>query len=118
MFSFNKCSHCRGCMSCDLYLSPEYWLGTALFGGILFAGFSWGFVFFIIFILVWEFGYWIYTGYKNKPWDCAARVGIVLAALLGFIMGRTLHNKADHCKDYNDFKNYMNDCFKECGWKE
>ena len=117
MFSFNKKSHLKQCMRCDLYFSPEYWLGAALFGGILFSGTSLGFIFFLIFIFSWEIGYWIYTGYRNTPWDCTARVGIVLGALLGFIMGRTMHNMADHCKDYNDFKCRMNSYCKECGWK-
>ena len=116
MLCFHKCNHCRSCMRCDLYLSPEYALGMSFFGGILFAGFSWGFIYFLLFLFAWEIGYWIYTGYNDALWDCTTRVGLVLAALWGFIMGRTLHDKADCCKDYNNFKDDMNFYFKECGW--
>ena len=104
-------------MRCDLYLNPEYWLGASLFGGILFGGISWGFVYFLIFLFVWEIGYWIYTGYKDIIWDLKTRIGIVLAALLGFLMGRSLHDTCHPSGDYKEFKNDMDGYFKACGWK-
>ena len=117
-FNFNKCDHCKRCMRCDLYLSPEWAFLISILLGALFAGYSWGFVYAILFLLIWEIGYYIYTGYADKSWNWVERLGLVLGALFGFIIGRTLHHKADHAQDYNDFKSDMRYYFRECGWMD
>lgn len=114
-FNTNKCLHCSNCVKCDIYYDPIFYLIFSLLGGILFSGVSWGIVYFIIFLFIWEIGYWIYTGYHDDVlWTPQIRVGVVFAALLGFIIGRTLHNIADHSDDYNKFWEDFDYCFEDC----
>ena len=117
IFNFNltrSCLHCSKCIKCDLWHDPIYALLAAVMGGILFAGFSWGFVYFLIFLFIWEILYWIYTGYDDtKIWSPQIRVGLVLGALFGFIVGRTFHNCDDFRKDYNDFWDFIDECYAE-----
>lgn len=113
-YAKDKCTVCRNCVKCDLYYDPIFVLLSALLGGILFAGFSWGFVYYIIFLFIWEIGYWIYTGYDDSTiWSPKLRLGVVLVALFGFIIGRTIHGCDDFGKDCENFKNYMWDCLEE-----
>lgn len=114
-FTGSKCLHCSNCVKCDIYHDPMFYLLFSLLGGILFAGVSWGIVYFLLFLFIWEIGYWIYTGYHNDVlWSPGIRVGVVMASLLGFIIGRTFHNMADHSDDYKCFKEDINYCFEDC----
>ncbi len=114
-FTTNKCLHCSNCVKCDIYYDPIFYLIFSLLGGILFSGVSWGIVYYIAFLIFWELMYWIYSGYQNSVlWDPALRVGVLFGALLGFIIGRTFHNEADHSKDYKNFKKDLNYCFEDC----
>lgn len=111
------CSHCANCIKCDLWYDPTYWLVASIAVGILFAGVSWSIIYYIIFLIIWEIGYWIYTGYdNNSEWDFELRLGLVLGTLFGFLIGRTLHDKADCSADWCEFRKDMRYYFHECGW--
>ena len=98
-----ECMWCR--MSYEINNDPMYWLGAAFFSGFLFAGWSWGIVYIIMFILFYEIGYYFYCSYKNKTWDPIIRLGMAAGALMGFLIGRNIIEDDDHEKNIRDFYN-------------
>jgi hypothetical protein len=55
--------------------------------GVLFSPISWGIVFFLSFIIVWEvMAFFLY----GDSWDAVTRAGVVLCTIFGWIVGRTL----------------------------
>lgn len=57
------------------------------------APWSWGIIFFFIFLVVWEIG--MYLGTRGKPpfWFLEVRLAIVAASVLGWLVGRELTGK-------------------------
>lgn len=55
--------------------------------GVLFSPISWGILFFIAFIIVWEvMAFFLY----GDEWSAVNRAGVVACTLFGWIVGRTL----------------------------
>jgi hypothetical protein len=62
----------------------------AFVGGFVFAPWSWGLVYFLIFLLLYEiFIYYLCRKY-SQCWDKEVRLGIIVFSVLGFILGRIL----------------------------
>ena len=93
---------CR--MKRDLNEDPAYWLGASFFSGFLFATWSWGIVYLLIFLIIYEIGYFIYQQQKDQEYDWVIRLGIVAGAIMGFLIGRAITQDDDHEKDIRDFR--------------
>ncbi len=94
----------RSIMAKDIYEDPMYWLGAAFFSGFLFASWSWGILYLLSFLIVYEIFYCIYCRYKNnKEWGLQIRIGIVAGTLMGFLIGRNITEDDDHKKSIDEF---------------
>ena len=105
-------------LNCEIYNNPNYTILMALITGILFSAISWGIIYVILFLIIWEILYYGYLNVNNKEWDFLFRVTVILAALLGFLYGRALHDDDDHYEDCNKFKEDVNNYGKNFGWFE
>lgn len=89
----------------DLNDDPMYWLGASFFSGFLFSYWSWGILYLLLFLILWEvfyFGY--YYAYKGLDMYCPIiRIGIVAGALMGFLIGRAITENDDHDKSIKEF---------------
>jgi lipoprotein signal peptidase len=101
-------------LKCTIQNDPG--IMNALMVGILFSGISYGLLYVIVFIIIWEFLYFAYLHANHRNWEMTERVMVILYGILGFLLGRFLHEDDDHCKECNDF---FNDCEyygKNFGW--
>lgn len=98
---------CR--MKQDLYEDPQYWLGASFFSGFLFAAWSWGILYLIAFLMVWEIGYYMYSYSSNNldNYSFMIRLGLVAGALMGFLIGRAIIEMDDHEKSIQEFREYF-----------
>jgi hypothetical protein len=103
-------------LNCEIYNDPNYTILMALLTGILFSGISWGIIYVIIFLILWEIAYYAYLNVNEKYWDFLFRVTVILAAFLGFLYGSILHEKDDHYENCNKFKEDINYYGKEFDW--
>jgi len=94
---------CR--MNKDLNEDPMYWLGASFFSGFLFSSWSWGILYLLVFLIIWEIGYYIYCcNYKGlDKYSFMIRIGIVAGALMGFLIARGIIEDDDHGKSMNEF---------------
>ncbi len=60
--------------------------------GILFAPFTYGFIYYLIFLILYE----IILFAMSKPWNYELRIGVFAFSLIGFIIGRYLVGKKVH----------------------
>jgi hypothetical protein len=58
--------------------------------GVLFSPWSWGLVYYIAFLLIYEILSAYYTWCQLPYWRLSTRLGVIAASLLGFILGRIL----------------------------
>ena len=84
--------------------------------GILFSNITYGLAYLIIFLLIWEILYFGYLDCNNKSWLLFDRVLIFLGAILGFLLGRFMHDNDDHGGDFQKFKNNCKYYAKDFGW--
>lgn len=66
--------------------TPMAQVFVSLIFGLLLSPWSYGLFFLIIFLIVYEFLYYLYSPYHNL----FVRTGVIMSCLLGFIIGRTL----------------------------
>jgi len=90
-------------MNRDLYEDPMYWLGAAFFSGFLFANWSWGILYLLVFLIFWEIGYYIWCNYNNSTYDIQIRIGIVAGTIMGFLIGRCITENDDHEESMREF---------------
>ena len=98
------CDHVLCKMDNDISNDPIYWMGAALFSGFLFSTWSWGIVYIIIFLIVYEIGYYIFCNYNSKKYDLMIRIGIIAGAFMGFLLGRAITETDDHEESIRQFK--------------
>ena len=67
-----------------------YQLVVSATAGIIFSPWSYGLVYYIIFIIVWEILYGLCHYYSSNEWSPFERLGIIFAGFLGWIVGRYL----------------------------
>lgn len=95
---------CR--MRKDLDTDPMYWLGGAFFSGFLFSAWSWGILYLLSFLIVYEIGYFSYCYYNGlQKYNLMIRLGIVAGTLLGFLIGRAIIEDDDHEASIQEFRN-------------
>lgn len=95
---------------------PNFTVASSLILGFLFSGISWGFIYVIIFLIIWEFLYFAYLHSNYRTWDLNERITIILAALLGYIMGAIFHDDDDFYEHQENFKKDWDHYGKEFGW--
>src|SRR5437588_4255922 len=60
----------------------SFWLG------LIFSPYSWGATFFFSYIVVYEIIYAYFTKLQPPYWRVEARLGVISASILGFLIGR------------------------------
>lgn len=74
--------------------NPEYNLNTQLLMGfcigLIFSPWSYGWLFFVIFLIVWELLYGIATKWHPSRWNLYERLLVLAVSLLGWVIGRML----------------------------
>ena len=105
-----KCNYMLCRMNQDIYEDPMYWLGAAFFSGFLFATWSWGILYLLSFLILYEIGYYIYCySYKGlDDYSLMIRSGIAAGAFMGFLIGRAIIEEDDHEKSIKDFRHRFN----------
>jgi len=103
-------------LNCDIQNDKGYVVIAALISGILFSGISFGLVYVILFLLIWEFLYFAYLHANYRKWNLGDRILVILAAILGFLLGRFLHEDDDHNADLDKFMDDYEYYGKEFGW--
>jgi len=93
---------CR--MKRDINEDPMYWIGAAFFSGFLFSSWSWGIVYVILFLIVYEIFYFAFCRYRLSKYDLLSRIGIVAGAFMGFLIGRAITEDDDHEKSIQEFR--------------
>ena len=58
--------------------------------GIILAHWGSGLFFLVVFLIFYELAYYIFTGGNPLYWDHFTRVGVIMASILGWIVGRSL----------------------------
>jgi hypothetical protein len=85
--------------------------------GLLFSSSSNGIIFVLLFLIFWEFLYYGYLSVNSKRWDWQLRITILLAAVLGYLVGAsTIHDNDDHLESCKKFPKEIKHYAKECDW--
>ena len=105
----SSCNHMLCRMNRDIYQDPLYWIGSAFFSGFLFATWSWGIIYVISFLILYEIGYYIYCySYKGlDEYSFMVRIGIVAGAFMGFLIGRAITETDNHEESIREFRNKL-----------
>ncbi len=56
--------------------------------GVIFAPYSYGFAFLIVYLLAYEFAYAAFTNLESPYWTPLFRVGIIAVTIFGWLIGR------------------------------
>lgn len=76
------------------FVNPDYTelvqLVVAFAFGVIFSPFSYGPLFFIIWLVLYEFAYAYYTNTECPYWRLFFRVALIMASILGWLIGRTV----------------------------
>ena len=73
----------------DTYTPTAQLISSFVFGAI-FAPWSWGIIFLLIFFVIYEILFYMFTGGDPRYWQPETRMGVFCAYLLGWIMIRTI----------------------------
>jgi hypothetical protein len=95
---------------------PEYLIISSFILGILFSGISFGLVYVIIFLIIWELLYYAYIDCNNRSYMGETRLLSVLYGIAGFLLGRFLHEDDDHHEEFKKFQNHYDYYGIEFGW--
>lgn len=96
--------------------SPYLLVLSSFLSGLLFSGISWGIVYVILFLIFWEICYFGYVSANGRTWDMDYRITVLMAALLGYLVGAFFHDQDDHWDSWNHFKNNCDYYGKDFGW--
>lgn len=77
------------------YGSVLFWIVFTLVIGIIFAAFSFGFIYFILFWVVWFIGYSMLVDFDYPIWRMFTLMGVFFTGLTGFLVGRYLVGDLD-----------------------
>lgn len=99
-----------------IYNDPMSTVLMSFLTGLLFSGVSFGLIYVIIFLIIWEVFYFGYLDVNNRDWLLDERVTVILAALLGFLVGRFFHDDDDHAESIDRFKNDIDYYGRHCNW--
>lgn len=90
------------------------WLIFTFVISLILSIWSWGFLIYFTFLVIWEIGYYV----RCKKYNCVERSSYILAAIYGFIVGRSiLCSDDDHFNIlYNNPRSIWEDCKNFCNW--
>jgi hypothetical protein len=80
-------------------------LVSAFVLGLVFSPFSFGVIYFVAFIIVYEIAYAYFSRLERPYWRLEGRIGIEAAAIAGFIIGRILVGFDDPLRDSSSSSN-------------
>ena len=93
---------------------PRSFIIMSFILGFLLNQLNWGIIYLILFLIFWEILYFGYLDCNNYHYSFQYRMTLISAGILGFLLGRWLHDDDDHfgsCKDFcKDIKKYREDC--------
>jgi hypothetical protein len=95
---------------------PGYTLVMSIIIGILFSGISFGLVYVILFIVLWEILYFLYSDAKHMVYSSEDRLLFALGSIMGFLLGRFMHDNDNHYKEYRKFRKDYDKFGDNCGW--
>jgi hypothetical protein len=73
-------------------------LTVAFVSGVIFSPWSWGFIYFLLFLIVYEL-FLVWASKCQSPyWNLHSRILVVVFSLFGFIIGRLLAGHSDPLK--------------------
>lgn len=101
-----------------IYNEPMIPVLLSFLTGLLFSGISWGIVYVVLFLIIWEVIYFGYLSANHRPWIMDDRLLIILAAFLGFLTGAFFHENDSYWDDYKKFNDDADYYGKEFGWFE
>lgn len=96
---------------CNEKYTPMAQVIVSLVWGILLSPWSSGLFFLIVFIIIYEIMYYLFTRGDPKYYDVFVRTAVICAAVLGYILGRTLsgddilHEGIPDIPSFNNFNN-------------
>ena len=92
-------------MTRDINEDPMYWLGASFILGVFFASFSWGIIFYFIFLVLYSFGFYYYCYYNGiNEWFLDEQFGLFAASFFGFLIGRSIIEDDEHKENMHEFK--------------
>ena len=97
---------------------PMAYVLASFLAGLLFSGTSWGIIYVLLFLVLWEILYFCYSDANNMLWNPDERLLLVLAALLGYLTGAFFHDDDNHYEAYHKFKDDIDYYGKEFDWFE
>lgn len=100
----------------EIETKMEYSVMIGFMTGLLFSGISWGIIYAILFLTIWEIIYAAYLNANGKGWDLDDRVTVILATFLGYLTGAIFHDQDDFHQHKEDFFKDMDKYGKDCGW--
>ena len=103
-------------VACFINNDPMIPIFISFITGLLFSGISWGIVYVVLFLIIWEIIYFGYLNANNRPWIVRDRLLIILAALLGFLTGSFFHENDDHFDSFKKINDDVEYYGKEFGW--
>lgn len=59
--------------------------------------------FYFIFLLIWSIAYYFYSYYHGKDYYWDVQLGLFVASLFGFLLGRTIIEEDDHDASVKEF---------------
>lgn len=98
--------------------SPYAIVLMSFLSGILFSGISWGLIYVILFLILWEILYFGYISANGRLWDMDYRITVFMAAVLGYLAGAFFHYNDDHHESWSKFCNDCDYWGREMGWFE
>lgn len=87
---------------CNDKYTPMAQTLIALVWGILLSPWASGLFFLLVFIIIYEILYYIFTRGDPKHYNVFARTGIIYASIFGYILGRTLSGDDILCEGVPD----------------
>lgn len=82
------------------YGSVLFWIVFTFVLGIIFAAFSWGFAYFLLFWILWLIYYSMLINFQYPVWRLFTIIGIFCTGLIGFLLGRFLVGDEDPFRPY------------------
>lgn len=96
----------------DIYIT----MTASFITGVLFSGISWGIIYVIIFLILYEFFYLAYKHANYKDYYVKERIGVILAALFGYVVGLIFHENDDFQGHYYGFWKDCDNYGKKFDW--
>lgn len=103
-------------VNCFINNDPMAVVLISFMTGLLFSAVSWGLIYVLLFLIIWEILYYGYLNANDRAWGFDHRITVIMAALLGFLLGRFFHDDDDHFSSCSEFKDDVNKYGDDFAW--